>query len=138
MEIITNTWHYLQSIPASTWSQIGAYLVASGVIASLLQVVKNRFHIDEKKLITGLLALFSALASTADYLVTNNPAAPLPEIGSLWAYLIAGAVILHRFAVSPAYKALETWLTNLMNKVSAYQITKKPAVAAEQPTGFEG
>lgn len=145
METLTNVWNYLQTIPLETWSQIGGYLAASGIIATVLQFTKKKFSIDGKKLITGLLATFSLFASVAEYLVTHNPGSPLPEIGSLWAYVMAGAVILHRFAVSPAYYRIEAALRNFADKVDTYKAEKyappaptvvPPSQPSEQPQGF--
>lgn len=132
MHELTDLWHYLTSIPLDTWTQILDYIAASGLVALVLQVIKRKLGIDSKHIILALLSGMSLLASASDYLITNNPAPPLAGIGSVWAYVLALAVIIHRFAVSPAFKALQTWLENRSKPVVA-----TPVVTPSQtPQGF--
>ena len=129
MELIKAAIEYVVNQPLETWLTIAGYLGGSTVIAVILQFLKKRFNIDSKKVVMGLLSSFTALASVADYLVTNNVGAPLPELAHTWAYLMALAVVIHRFAVSPLYARLSAAVQRFLAKVDASQASK-PSVAA--------
>jgi hypothetical protein len=134
MEIFNEVVNYFNSVPASTWHALGAFLGGSTAIAALLQIIKHKFNITEaKKLLAFLLGFISFLASFADFLLQQNATHPLPTIGKLTIELIGAATLIHRFAVSPAYYKLAAKLANLqawLDKVAAYEAGQKPAVAA--------
>lgn len=127
MELAMRIWLYLESVPVEFWQTVGTALVTSGVISLVLQFIKKKFQIDGKKLVATMLSTMTFLASVTQFLVTNNPGSPLPEIAQYWAYVMAGAVILHRFFVSPLYRRVETALRNFQDKVEAYKEEKYSA-----------
>lgn len=107
MQFVHEVINYIGSQPASTWSTLGAYLAGSTVVASALQVVKHKFKFaDAKKLIVFVMGFFSFLVAFADLLLQANLTHPLPQLGHVTGLLMAGAMVVHRFAVSPAYYAI--------------------------------
>jgi hypothetical protein len=135
MQTITELWQYLQTVPIVTWEHILDVVAASGLFSLILQILKLRLHIDSKHLLLGMLAVMSFLGSAAAYVLSTTTAPPLPAIANYWAYIMAAATILHRFAVSPMFKALQAWLER---KVATP--TPVPVMPAEQapatPQGF--
>lgn len=115
MDTLHQIFNYLNNLPASDWTTLLSYLGGSTVVASILQVLKHKLNFAEaQKLIVVLLGVFSFLASFADFLIQSNPnLSALPWLGKTTALLMAGAVVVHRFAVSPAYYKLNLKLSNL-------------------------
>lgn len=133
MHFVHEVINYLTSQPTSTWTTVGSYLAGSTLVASLLQIVKHKLNITEaKKLVTFLLGFFSFLAAFADFLLQANASNPLPTLGHTTAYLLAGAVVVHRYAVSPAYYKLGVQFkkfSGFLDEVSQYQADKKNVAA---------
>ena len=125
--------NYLTTIPSSTWTTLLAYLAGSAGVASLLQLLKKKLHIDSAKVISALLGLFSFVAAAGDYIInqaTQNPSV----LGRNTAYIVSLAFFVHRFAVSPLFGKLEKSLLPYVSDVNAYhQARKASAVTGADP-----
>lgn len=127
--------HYLTSQPSSTYTTLFSFLGGSTLVATVLQLVKHKLNIAEaKSLVTFLLGMFSFVAAFADYILSatsQNPTA----LGKNTAILIAGAVFIHRFAVSPAYTKIVGGLGGLIKDAETYRASVKPlsTTAGETP-----
>lgn len=124
MDKIIDFLMYLQDLPTEFWTTVLGVLITSGVISIFLQFAKKHFKLDGKKTVASLLSLMTLAASVTDFLVTNNPGSPLPEITQYWAYVMAAAVVLHRFFVSPLYRRLAEALKAFGEKVDSYKQEK--------------
>ncbi len=123
---------WIGTIPISSWEAVLWYLAGGSGVAIVLQVLKNVFKIDSKKIVTFLLGVLSFVPIFADAVVSGLSANP-NAIGSGTAYLLTAAVFAHRFAVSPIYTRLQVSLGGVFADAKAYrEITNVPAVA---PTG---
>lgn len=121
MDTVHEVVSFFTNQPVSTYTTILSYLGGSTLVASILQVVKHKFSLQEaKSLVTFLLGLFSFVAAFADYIISatsQNPTA----LGRNTAAIVAGAVFIHRFAVGPLYTKLVVNLTNLVKDANAYR-----------------
>lgn len=137
MNFVHEVINYLANQPTSTWTTLGAYLGGSTLVASLLQVIKHKFKFaDAEKLIVFMLGFFSFLAAFADFLIQSNPSlSALPWLGHATGLLMAGAVVVHRFAVSPAYYKLATKLQRFEKvlKEAEAEETNPPVVPSPTP-----
>lgn len=108
MNLVHQIINYITSQPPTTWTTLASYLGGSTAVASVLQIVKHKFKFaDAEKLIVFMLGFFSFIAAFADFLIQSNPTlSALPWLGHATGLLMAGAVVVHRFAVSPAYYKL--------------------------------
>lgn len=118
--------NYINSIPAGSWAAIFSLIGGSALVASLLQVIKHYFKLhDAKKFVTFLLGFLSFGAAFVDFII--NASSQSPQIlGAHTAEIMAIAVTLHRFVISPLY----TKLVLFLNSVSGYRDSLKPAVVA--------
>lgn len=114
MNLVHEIINYITSQPPTTWTTLISYLGGSTLVASVLQVVKHKFKFaDAEKLIVFMLGFFSFLAAFADFLIQSNPSlSALPYLGHATGLIMAGAVVVHRFAVSPAYYKLASKAQN--------------------------
>lgn len=114
MNLVHEIINYISNQPTSTWTTLASYLGGSTLVASILQVAKHKLNFaDAEKLIVFVLGFFSFLAAFADFLIQSNPAlSALPFLGRTSGLIMAGAVIVHRFAVSPAYYKLASKAQN--------------------------
>lgn len=137
MDTLHQVFNYLSNLPASDWTTLLSYLGGSTVVASVLQILKHKLNFaNMEKLIVFMLGFFSFLASFADFIIQSNPnLSALPWLGKTTALLMAGAVVVHRFAVSPAYYKLNLKLSNLgklLKEVEGEQAaTKAPTLPSE-------
>lgn len=133
MNFIHEVINYLANQPASTWTTLGSYLAGSTLVAGLLQILKHKLNFaDAKKVIVAATGLFSFLAAFADFLLQSNATNPLPTIGHMTGLLMAGAVVVHRFAVSPGYYKLVKQLNKFsifLNQLSDFQKAQKDSAA---------
>lgn len=137
---------YIVNQPDSTWTTLGAYLGGSALVATILQVIKHSFKIqDAKKLVTLLLGSLSLLVSLADLaLSSGNNDQFAKTLGQHGAFIMAGAVIVHRFAVSPAYHYLTGTLGSLVadannyRAITAPQSVMNPNTPQAQDSTFQG
>lgn len=138
MNLVHEVISYLVNQPASTWTTLGSYLAGSTLVAGLLQVVKHKFNFaDAQKLVTFMLGFFSFLAAFADYLLQANATNPLPTLGRTTGLLIGGAVLVHRYAVSPGYYkfiAQAGKFSNFLKDLQAFQASQKAAAPAAPAT----
>lgn len=127
--------NFILNQPSSTYTTILSYLGGSTAVAAVLQVVKHKLNIAEaKKLVTFLLALFSFIAAFADYILQTTAQNPL-ALGRNTGYIIAGAVFVHRFVVSPSYDKLVNGLGGLVKDAATYRASIAPqsTTAGENP-----
>lgn len=117
-------WNYLHALP---WQTIVTYIGGSAGIASLLQILKHKLNFaDAQKLIVFVLGVFSLLASTSEYFISNATTSPLPTIFGNGSKILALAVIVHRFAISPAYDKLVNGLGSLIKDAQTYRASIAP------------
>jgi hypothetical protein len=137
MQTIHHLVNFIANQPPSTWTTVLSYLGGSTLVASLLQVVKHKLSIaDAKKLVTILLGTFSFVAAFADYLLSTTAQNPT-SLGRNTAAIMAGAVLVHRFAVSPVYNKVVLGLTGLLNDAAAYRASiapVEPLAATPEPS----
>lgn len=118
---------YIANQPTSTWTTIAAYLGTSTLVASVLQVIKHwKGFAEAKKLVVALLGLLSFLAGFADWIIQTNATNPIPTIGHSTAYIMSGAVLIHRFAVSPVYEKGFTKVAQIVEDAKTYRATIAP------------
>lgn len=109
MNHVQEVINYIANQPSSTWTTLASYLGGSTLVASVLQVAKHKLNFaGASKLVVFALGFFSFLAAFADLMLQTNAINPLPQLGHVTGLLMAGAVVIHRFAVSPAYYMLST------------------------------
>lgn len=132
MNFVHEVINYITSQPPTTWTTLVSYLGGSTAVASVLQIVKHKFKFaDAEKLIIFMLGFFSFLAAFADFLIQNNPTlSALPWLGHATGLLMAGAVVVHRFAVSPAYSKLATKLQGFDKLLKEAETEQQLPVAA--------
>lgn len=122
-EILTYAYHEV----VNNWPAILAFVGGSAGLSAFLQVVKKHLNLDEaKKIVIALLAVFSYVASAAQYLINNSATSPLPTILGNGSKLLALAVVLHRFAVSPAYTKLASYFTPLFDAAAQLKAAQTP------------
>lgn len=127
MHLVHELINYLTNLPPSTWTTLASYLGGSTVVASILQIVKHKLNFAEaRNLIVLALGFFSFLAAFADFLIQANPAlSALPWLGHVTGLVMAGAVVIHRLAVSPVYYRLAAKLqtfNKLLKEVEVEQL----------------
>lgn len=128
--------NYLTNLPPSTWTSVLSFLAGSSVVALAVQLVKKKLNLDEmKKLVIALASIFSYIAAAASYIISHATTSPLPTIAGNGTKLLALAVLIHRFAVSPAGTKLASVNVNTIQPwLQAVSVTKaeiKAAKAAE-------
>lgn len=137
MNFVHEIVNYINNLPPDTWSTLGSYLGGSALVASLLQVLKHKFNFaDAKKVLVFASGALSAVVAIADFLLQANSSNPLPTIGHMTGLLMAGAVIVHRFAVSPGYYKLATYFqkaSTYLGNVEAYAASQKAVATPAQP-----
>lgn len=125
MEFVHEVTNYINSLPASTWTTLGSYLAGSTLVATVLQVAKHKFNFaGASKFVVFALGFLSFLAAFADLLLQANAVSPLPQLGHVTGLLMAGAVVVHRFAISPAYYSVT-------NKLKGFNTLLKEAESEE-------
>lgn len=131
--------NYFLNQPASTWTTLLSFLGASTAVATLLQILKHKLNFaDAQKLIVFVLGVFSTVAASADYLISNASTSPLPTILGNGSKLMALAVIVHRFAVSPAYDKVVNGLGSLIKDANTYRESVKPLPTTPGETPVAG
>lgn len=118
-QIISGLLVYVPRDPAVIFTLLGT----GTAVAALLQIIKHLGKLQEaKKTVMFLLGGLSTLATMADQVLQLGGAnAVAGDLG----WVIASAVFMHRFAVSPAYHAAVIWLTKLsemLADVKAYRV----------------
>lgn len=141
MNLIHEVVNYFTNLPPSTWTTLGAYLGGSTLVASLLQIAKHKFNFAEaQKFVTLALGFISFLVAFANFLLQTSAGNPLPQLGHTTGLLMAGAVVVHRFAVSPGYYKLVEKLkkfSDVLAELEAQQAVTKAALApvpTDQPS----
>lgn len=131
MHFIHEVINYISNQPTSTWTTLASYLGGSTIVASVLQIAKHKLNFaNAEKLIVFALGFFSFLAAFADFLIQSNPTlSALPFIGHATGLLMAGAVVVHRFAVSPAYYSLSLRLKGFDKLLKEAEKEQLPAMA---------
>ena len=144
---------FVTSQPATFWQAAATVLVSGGAIAWIVQLIKKhliehsytlhlrlwpskrRLTIATQSAVMVLLAGMTLLASAGDYLITNNPAPAGGEITGLASYLFTAAVILHRFTVSPQYRGLQAFLSDI--KTERARRRTAPSLSATDAPALE-
>ncbi len=113
--LVTYTLDYLQA----NWTTITAYLAAGGGVSVLLQLFKRLRKWESKAWIQFVLAVFSGLAATADYIISNYNTSPLSQIfGDMAPKILVAALLMHRIAVNPISKLVEKYVQGLVTKAA--------------------
>lgn len=141
MDTMQNFVNVIINQPTSTWTTLGAYLGGSTIVATVLQLVKHKFSItDRKKLVTFLLGAFSFLAALGDFVISTANQSP-KALGSHTAIILGGAVLVHRFMVSPVYHKVVVSLKSLVDDAKAYRAATTPPAevseASAEPQQFQ-
>lgn len=102
------------------YTTILSFLGASGGVAIILQLVKKYFKLDGTKTVHVLLALFALLPAVADYIINYGQQMP-GQIPQNFAFIVTGAIYVHKFFVSPISKKIENWLNTTYADAQKYQ-----------------
>lgn len=127
--------NFVVNQPTSTWTTVLSFLGGSTIVASLLQVIKHKLNISEAKtLVTFLMGVMSFLVAFANYIMQSSAQNPT-VLGQHTAFIVAGAVFIHRFAVSPIYTKVVGGLTSLIKDAGTYRASVAPlsTTAGEAP-----
>lgn len=117
----------LNAVPASSWAALLSLLGGSALVASVLQVIKHYFGLhDAKKFVTFLLGFLSFVAAFVDLIISTTSQSP-QVLGAHTAEIMAIAVVVHRFIVSPIFSKIILFL----NSVAGYRASLKPAPVAQ-------
>jgi hypothetical protein len=132
-DVLQAVGQLLLSQPSSTWGAVLSLSGVAGAIAVILQVAKKtlieknyvltiRFWPFKKKTtittegaVLLILAGMSLSTSALNYIVTHSNDPVLTELFQRWAEIVAIAVYLHRFTVSPGYAAVRRFLLDIKN-----------------------
>lgn len=134
MDTIQDFINGIITTPASTWTTIGAYIGGSTLVATVLQLIKHKFSIvDRKKLVTFLLGVLSFVAALAELIISTTSQNPA-ILGQHTAMIAGIAVFVHRFMISPVYHKIVMTLNSLIEDAQAYRASIAPAaVTSETP-----
>lgn len=121
---------YLAAHHQAVLELLGGAAGISVLLESLLLKLKNKWHIDSKKLAFTLLNLFTGLTAILTPFVTSIPMKNAPAV---YASLALIAQAWHRFVISPAYTK---WVTPFLE----YQAGRKGQTSTQtqpslDPTG---
>lgn len=134
MEQLTNI---LQTLVPSDPATILALLGSGAGVAIALQVIKHFGKLKEaKKTVVFLLAFLSFVATFADAVIQFAGQNPKLVVGDHLGTVIAFAVIVHRFAVSPAYYKVTSQLEQIRDNkedATAYRATQLQAATPVTP-----
>lgn len=106
---------YLAAHHQALLQLLGGAAGISVLLESLLLKLKNKWHVDSKKLAFTLLNLFTAITAVLTPFVTS---APMKNAPAVYASLALIAQAWHRFVISPAYTK---WVTPFLE----YQAGRK-------------
>ncbi len=100
-----------------------AYLAGGAGVSALLQLFKKLRKWESKAWIQTVLAIFSGLAATADYVINNYATSAMPTIfGDMAPKILVAALLMHRVAVNPltkvAEKAIKNYISTRAEKVA--------------------
>lgn len=129
--------NYISSVPDEAWVHGVQIVIGSTAVATALQILKFKLNIqDAKKAVTVLLGVLSAVTATADFVLQSASLHP-GLIGKETAQIIALAVFIHRFAVSPLYNKFYLTLTSLVSDARAYRAAKQQPIIETHPIAVE-
>lgn len=129
VQTLINTFHV--SDPATLLTILGS----GGAVAVVLQILKHyKIGLKESKVaVVVLLTGLSFLATLADYVLQFSNMNPKLVVGQYWGDIIAAAVVIHRFSVSPMYYKLDAWRQaqkETKAAANAYRALNAPAQSA--------
>jgi hypothetical protein len=128
----------LSTLTPHDFNTILALLGSGAGVAVALQVIKHFGKLqDAKKTVTVLLGGLSFIASFADWALQYGNQNPKVVIGSHLGWVITAAIFTHRFAVSPAYYKVTSFLNGIYADAEAYRKEQAQNVPVQAATGPE-
>lgn len=138
MEQLHHLWHIVYQLP---WSTIGTYVLTSGVVSAVFQLVKKHVTIKDKliaertkALIVPLAGVFSAIPTAIYYLSSQQGEAWRSAMPKEFTFIFTGAVALHAFLISPGYNKLAASLTPYWRAVEQLKAETAAIAQANQPS----
>ncbi len=127
--ILTNALNYFQA----NYLTILTYLAAGGGVSAALQLFKKLRKWERGAWIQFVLAVFSALAAIADYVIDNNTSGAIPTIfGDMTPKILVAALLMHRIAINPLTKLIEKTIQTRVNKMANRVVdTVSPTVTGQ-------
>lgn len=138
MDTLLHIYEVIINQPAETWTTIGTYLSGSTIVVVILQFIKVKIikkPEDAKKLITFLLGVLAFAVTGADFALQNQALLQV-QLAQSATIVLSGAVFIHRFAGSPAYKYLHQKLqaySTFKLEVAEYRAAKTQVALPETP-----
>lgn len=132
----------ISSLQISDPTALLTVLGSGGVVAVVLQTLKHyKVNLKESKIaVVALLTGLSFLATLADAVLQFSGQNPKLVVGQYWGDIIAAAVVIHRFSVSPLYYKLDAWRqAQKQDKAAAaaYRAEHAPAQSAVPVTALD-
>lgn len=128
--MLHTTLTYLVAHHQALLQLLGGAAGISVLLESLLLKLKNKWHVDSKKLAFTLLNLFTGITAILTPFVT---AMPMKNAPAVYASLALIAQTWHRFVVSPAYTK---WVTPFLEYQAGKQVqTSTVAHPSLDPAG---
>jgi hypothetical protein len=135
LHLLTVVLHWVSLHHTQLLALVGGAGALSVFLESVLLKLKNKWHIDSKKLAFSLLHVLTLVTTVTTYYLSNiGNKDVLPVYGSL----VIFAEFWHRFAVSPAYNRwVVPFLTWLSTQSKTYVAETTVSVAPAPSTTFE-
>lgn len=130
MHELTIIWHWVDSHKTDLLGLVGGAAGLSVFLESLLLRLKNRYHVDSKKLSFTLLHLFTVITTAVTWYLSNMKSY---DVLPVYASLAIFAEVWHRFAVSGLFtKVVVPFLSYLSSQkaVKESPVATPPAAAA--------
>lgn len=126
----------LTNLIPHNWDSVFTLLGLSATVAIVLQTIKHYGKLqDAKKTVVFLLGALSFAITVADAAIQYNGQNPKLVVSTHLGWVIALAVLIHRFAVSPIYYKIVNTI-NTYNEALAYKAATSPPApvsASNQP-----
>jgi len=131
MHELTTIWHYVDSHKTDLLALVGGAGGLSVALESVLLKLKNKWHIDSKKLSFTLLHLFTVVTTAVTWYLSNMKNYDvLPVYGSLAIF----AEVWHRFAVSGFFSKVVVPFLTYLSQNKAVVATATPAATPPAAT----
>jgi hypothetical protein len=141
--ILLNLHHALDYVLAH-WHVIVAYVGGGLTISVVLQIIKRHFHLDRiqsrrllklvrvdgARIVVMVLTIFTTIGTAVNWLIDPVNAQYLPK---QFAFLLAAAFFVHRFAVSPIGAKIEKALKPYWMALEQIKETENRKMALAPP-----